>query len=75
METVFTIGNGAMCSRGVFEEGYPGAMPACFVHRVWDDMPVNYTELANIPAWWGVCLLYTSPSPRDRTSSRMPTSA
>ena len=54
METVFTIGNGAMCSRGVFEEGYPGAMPACFVHRVWDDMPVNYTELANIPAWWGV---------------------
>ncbi len=51
---MFTIGNGAMCSRGVFEEGFPGAMPACFVHRVWDDMPVNYTELANIPAWWDV---------------------
>ena len=26
--------------------------------------------------WWGsTCLLYTSPSPRDRTTSRMPSSA
>ena len=25
--------------------------------------------------WLGVCLLYTSPSPRDRTRSRMPSSA
>ena len=24
---------------------------------------------------WGSCLLYTSPSPRDRTRSRMPSSA
>ena len=24
---------------------------------------------------YGVCLLYTSPSPRDRTRSRMPSSA
>ena len=28
-------------------------------------------ELTNIPS----CLLYTSPSPRDRTRSRMPSSA
>ena len=26
-------------------------------------------------AWRGNCLLYTSPSPRDRTRSRMPSSA
>jgi hypothetical protein len=26
-------------------------------------------------SWWGRCLLYTSPSPRDRTRSRMPSSA
>ena len=26
-------------------------------------------------AWYGYCLLYTSPSPRDRTRSRMPSSA
>ena len=25
--------------------------------------------------WAGACLLYTSPSPRDRTRSRMPSSA
>ena len=25
--------------------------------------------------WNSVCLLYTSPSPRDRTRSRMPSSA
>lgn len=55
-ETVFTTGNGAFCLRGAFEEGYPGDMPACFVHRLWDDMPINFTELANIPRWWGVDL-------------------
>ena len=27
------------------------------------------------PAMGGVCLLYTSPSPRDRQKSRMPSSA
>ena len=25
--------------------------------------------------WYGICLLYTSPSPRDATLSRMPSSA
>ena len=28
-----------------------------------------------VPLWVGGCLLYTSPSPRDRTRSRMPSSA
>ena len=27
------------------------------------------------PGWFHNCLLYTSPSPRDRTRSRMPSSA
>ena len=26
-------------------------------------------------AWYLICLLYTSPSPRDRQKSRMPSSA
>ena len=30
---------------------------------------------AELAAQYGVCLLYTSPSPRDRTRSRMPSSA
>ena len=25
--------------------------------------------------WWNTCLLYTSPSPRDLSTSRMPSSA
>ena len=28
-----------------------------------------------MPTWGNTCLLYTSPSPRDRTRSRMPSSA
>ena len=28
-----------------------------------------------VAAQWSSCLLYTSPSPRDRTRSRMPSSA
>ena len=55
-ETIFTTGNGAYCVRGSLEEGYPGDAPACFVHRLWDDMPINFTELANIPRWIGVDL-------------------
>ena len=31
--------------------------------------------LRNAPTLYNVCLLYTSPSPRDRTRSRMPSSA
>ena len=35
-----------------------------------------YRDIAAIPAGhYGCCLLYTSPSPRDRTRSRMPSSA
>ena len=33
------------------------------------------TEEVIIDGWLHTCLLYTSPSPRDRTRSRMPSSA
>ncbi len=55
-ETVFTIGNGHFCVRGSFEEGHPGQAPASFMHGVWDAMPVQVTELAALPAWWGIDL-------------------
>ena len=45
-------------------------------------MTLNYTEgkinsncLISKPRNFRACLLYTSPSPRDRTRSRMPSSA
>ena len=36
--------------------------------------PNNSQDLLVIDRYW-ICLLYTSPSPRDRTRSRMPSSA
>jgi len=50
-ETIFTIGNGYLGTRGTFEEGYVQALPATFIHGVYDDAPVIYTELANCPDW------------------------
>jgi kojibiose phosphorylase len=51
VETVFTLGNGYMGTRGTFEEGYPGAWPATLVHGVYDKVALAYTELANCPDW------------------------
>ena len=50
-ETVCTIGNGYLGTRGAFEEDYPGATPATLIHGVWDDVPIFFTELANAPNW------------------------
>ncbi len=50
-ETIFTIGNGYLGTRGVFEETYPGEVRSTFLHGVFDDVPVFFTELANAPDW------------------------
>ena len=65
--------------------GHVNAMAAAvghFIRRIgYDDMAVGDVYITNDP-WEGTghlhditCLLYTSPSPRDRTRSRMPSSA
>jgi len=56
-ETTFTLGNGYLGTRGTFEEGYPGAWPATFVHGVYDDVPIAHTELANCPDWLPLAVL------------------
>ena len=38
-------------------------------------LPINFIETSLLPDFYVVCLLYTSPSPRDGTKSRMPSSA
>ena len=38
------------------------------------DMP-DHVDFVRLPTLYMDCLLYTSPSPRDRTRSRMPSSA
>lgn len=50
-ETLFTLGNGYLGTRGTFEEGYPGANPATFIHGVYDDVAVMHTEIVNCPDW------------------------
>jgi trehalose/maltose hydrolase-like predicted phosphorylase len=50
-ETIFTIGNGYLATRGAFEEGYPGDRRATFVHGVFDAAPTVVTELVNMPDW------------------------
>lgn len=50
-ETVYSIGNGYFCTRGTFEEGYPGASPATLLYGVFDAVPIAKEELANAPDW------------------------
>ena len=56
-ETIFTIGNGYLSTRGAFEEGYPGDRRATFVHGVFDAAPIVFTELANAPDWLPLVVL------------------
>ena len=56
METVFTQGNGRFASRGSFEEGYPDESALTFAHGIWDDMPITFTTLVNLPHWFNVTI-------------------
>ena len=51
-------------------------MTLCFLHGAGQNH-LSFIQQARFFAYKGysVCLLYTSPSPRDRTRSRMPSSA
>ena len=44
------------------------------IHKCFPSLEQQFIDLAIIPSN-KVCLLYTSPSPRDRQKSRMPSSA
>jgi kojibiose phosphorylase len=50
-ETVFTIGNGYLGTRGTFEEGISGDWAGTLIHGLFDDAPVVYSELVNAPNW------------------------
>ncbi|MCC5658881.1 beta-phosphoglucomutase [Nostoc sp. XA010] len=69
-ETVFTIGNGYLGTKGSFEEGYPHALPATFINGVYDDVPVVYTELANCPDWLPLVVIVNGESPTETLRER-----
>jgi kojibiose phosphorylase len=50
-ETVFTLGNGYLGTRGAFEEGYPSDSAATLIHGLFDDVAICTTELVNCPNW------------------------
>lgn len=50
-ETVFTLSNGYLGTRGSYEEGFPGASPATLINGIYDDAPIVSPELVNCPDW------------------------
>ncbi|MEC4815338.1 MAG: glycoside hydrolase family 65 protein [Scytonema sp. PMC 1069.18] len=50
-ETVFTLANGYLGTRGSFEEGYPHDSSATLIHGIYDDVAIATTTLVNCPNW------------------------
>ena len=44
-------------------------------HDEEEEFPWEFYDAMAQAGWIGICLLYTSPSPRDKRQSRMPSSA
>lgn len=54
-ETIFTIGNGYLSTRGSFEEGYEGDSPATLIHGIFNHAPeMSIPELVNAPDWTSI---------------------
>ena len=67
------------CYKEQYREEYvPGTADSPGYIKSWTDTieyPCRRTRIERTPDNINSCLLYTSPSPRDRTRSRMPSSA
>ncbi len=50
-ESIFTVGNGFLGTRGTLEEGAAGRPPVTLIAGVYDDTEVGKTELVNAPSW------------------------
>lgn len=50
-ETVFTVGNGYLGTRGTLEEGHQGALPGTFLCGVFDHHDSAVIDLVNAPDW------------------------
>ena len=61
-ETLFTIGNGYLGTRGTFEERYPGDQPATLINGLFDAVPIIHTELANAPDWLNLEMMIAGES-------------
>ena len=50
-ETLFTVGNGYLGTRGSLEEGHEGALPGTFLRGVFDHHDSAVTDLVKAPDW------------------------
>ena len=58
------------------KKGLVGAKPALFCQWLFEVLNIQENdEFVDLFPGTGICLLYTSPSPRDKRQSRMPSSA
>ncbi len=56
-ETLFTIGNGFLGTRGSLEEGHSGALPGTFINGIYDHFDSFVVELVNAPSWFDLAIL------------------
>ncbi len=50
-ETILTVGNGRLGTRGSLEERHTGVLPGTFLAGVYDDYDSPVTDLVNAPDW------------------------
>ena len=72
LETMVAFIIGALCSVAA---GFSGMRSATSANGRTAQAAANGGQTAALTTSYNGCLLYTSPSPRDRTRSRMPSSA
>jgi|LSQX01.1.fsa_nt_gb trehalose/maltose hydrolase-like predicted phosphorylase len=53
-ESIFTLANGYLGTRGATEEGYWGRVSGTYLAGLFDAAPREVTELANLPDWLSV---------------------
>ena len=69
-ESLFSIANGHLGTRGTFEEGYGDSVPATFMHGLFVTPPGDIPYLAPLPDWTGVTI--TVDGVRMRLDDRIP---
>lgn len=56
LETLFTVGNGYLGTRGSLEEGIAGEWPATYLAGIFDDHDSTVVELVSAPDWLPVSI-------------------
>jgi trehalose/maltose hydrolase-like predicted phosphorylase len=61
-ETIFSLSNGFLETRGTFEEGYPQDCQATLIQNIYDDVTTTDSRFVNCPDWLPLVVTVTSKS-------------